>query len=129
MNFRRLILPGGMYFFTLVTFKRQLIFGNPDALATLREAFRYVLYRHPFAIDACVILPNHIHMIWTLPEDDHDYPTRMRLLKSRFPYRLASKPTWNVPPSRKMKKEQAVWQRRYWEHLIRDQEDFKNHVE
>jgi putative transposase len=129
MNYRRCIIPGGTYFFTVVTYSRQQLFDNPANIATLREAFRYVLDRHPFEIDACVILPDHIHSIWTLPENDRDYPTRWRLLKNRFTYQLASKPQNGPSSSRKMKHEQAIWQRRYWEHLIRDEDDFRMHVE
>lgn len=129
MNYRRCIQPGGTFFFTIVTFIRQPLFTSPENIATLREAFRYVLNRHLFEIDACAVLPDHIHTIWTLPENDHDYPTRLRLLKSRFTYKLESKPQQMVSPSRKMKQEQAVWQRRYWEHLIRDEDDFRHHIE
>jgi putative transposase len=75
-----------------------------------------------------VILPDHIHTIWTLAEDDGDYPTRWRLLKSFFTRKLITRSKELITSSRKMKGEQAVWQRRYWEHLIIDAEDLDRHL-
>ena len=128
MKYRRCFLPGGTFFFTVVTYNRNIIFHNPETVTLLRDAFQYVLDRHPFQIDACVILPDHIHTIWTLPENDSDYAMRWRLLKSHFTSRFELKQS-ALSASRKIKKEQAVWQRRYWEHLIRDEEDLMRHVE
>ena len=104
------------------------ILTQPKNVSLLREALRRVMQKHPFTIDAFVLLPDHLHCIWTLPQSDRDYSTRWRLVKSYFSRQCDgrhSKPS----ESRQKKKEQAVWQRRFWEHLIRDDEDFVRHVE
>ena len=75
MNYRRSRLAGGTYFFTVVTANRSPVFNHPAAVQCLRTAFRSVKCRHPFIIDAMVVLPDHIHCIWTLPVDDSNYPT------------------------------------------------------
>lgn len=127
MNYRRVINPGGTFFFTVVTFNRLHLLTRDDHVDLLREAFHYVTKNHPFRVDACVVLPDHLHTIWTLPDDDHDYSTRWRLIKSYFSHRLPEQPS-NIPGSRAAKEERAVWQRRFWEHAIRDQRDFENHL-
>ena len=129
MQYRRITAPGGTFFFTLVTFKRRMIFADEQAVALLREAFHSVQLNHPFKIEAAVILPDHLHMLWHLPEGDSDYSTRWRLIKSHFTHQWGG--TKDIPntPSRQLKGEQAVWQRRYWEHLIRDEADWLRHVE
>ena len=85
--------------------------------------------RHPFKIDACVILPDHFHTVWTLPENDRDYPTRLRLIKGYFTRKLDDQQADLQNTSRKINGEQAVWQRRYWEHMLRDERDFWQHIE
>jgi putative transposase len=82
---------------------------------------------HPFIIDAIVILPDHLHTLWQLPENDADYPMRWRLIKSAFSRALPQ--TEGISTSRRKKAERGIWQRRYWEHLIRDEIDFKRHVD
>jgi len=129
MRYRRLIAPGGTFFFTVVTFARTAWFGTGETVELLRDAFRNVIRSHPFEIDASVILPNHLHMLWTLPEGDSDYPTRWRLIKSNFTRCFTGKNDSPIISSRLKKNEQAVWQRRYWEHQIRDERDFTRHVE
>ncbi len=84
MQYRRAKTPGGTYFFTVVTYQRRKILCEPDNIALLREIFRSVMTNHPFTIDAIVILPEHLHCIWTLPENDCDFSTRWRLIKSEF---------------------------------------------
>ena len=85
------------------------------------------MQRHPFTIDAIVVLPEHLHALWTLPEDDNDYATRWMLIKTAFS-RQIPKGEYRTA-SRKKKGERGIWQRRYWEHLIRDERDYKHHVE
>ncbi len=85
--------------------------------------------RHPFKIDAFVLLPEHLHCIWTLPNGDRDFSKRWRLIKSYFTRKCDEKYKLTPWESRKRKKEQAVWQRRFWEHLIGDDKDFVKHVE
>ena len=95
----------------------------------LRNALRHVMRRHPFKIDAFVLLPDHLHCIWTLPQGDDDFSTRWRLVKSYFSHRCESEYRGDVSASREKKREQAIWQRRFWEHAIRDEEDYARHVE
>jgi putative transposase len=116
--------PGGTFFFTI-----RLADRSSDLLvrkiADLRRAMRDTKQRHPFEIDAIVILPNVIHTIWILPEGDTDYPNRVGMLKSRF---SRSQP---MPAHRTLTQikrgEKAIWQRRYWEHHIRDAADLARH--
>ncbi len=129
MDYRRVYVPGGTYFFTVVTDNRRPIFSTPDAVEKLREAFRYTMDRFPFIIVACVILPDHIHFIWALPPDACDYSTRWRLIKSHFTRHWHPRGAISASPSRKLKGEADVWQRRFWEHMIRDEVDLANHVE
>jgi len=129
MKYRRAFLLGGTFFFTVVTCNRQKILANEPNILLLREVFRYVLDRHPFQMDALVVLADHIHAIWTLPEDDSDYSTRWRLIKSYFSRNLPNKANTGPSVSRINKSEQSIWQRRFWEHLIRDEQDLQRHVE
>ncbi len=129
MQYRRAKTPGGTYFFTVVTYQRRKILCEPDNIALLREIFRSVMTNHPFSIDAIVILPEHLHCIWTLPENDCGFSTRWRLIKSEFSRRCHPKYQQQPSASRQRKQEQAIWQRRFWEHLIRDERDFTQHVE
>jgi putative transposase len=129
MEYRRAKITGGTYFFTLVTHHRRSFLCEDVSIDLLRESFRYVMQRHPFEIDAAVILPEHLHCIWTLPEGDSDYSMRWRLIKTFFSRRCGSDVKGQVSASRRHKKEQAVWQRRFWEHCIRDEQDWFRHVE
>jgi putative transposase len=139
MRYRRANVRGGTYFFTVVTFKRIKIFAKPENVALLRSAIKEVMQKHPFKIDAFVLLPDHLHCIWTLPQQDSDFSTRWRLIKSYFSRNFDQRnvgwvegrnPTNEAhTASRQMEKEKPVWQRRFWEHLIRDQKDLKRHIE
>ena len=129
MRYVRTQAKGGTFFFTVVTYRRKNILGGPENVSLLKEAFRAVMDAHPFIIDAIVVLPDHLHCLWTLPESDNDFPTRWRLIKSAFSRRCGSESKGTPSISRSAKKEQAVWQRRYWEHQIRDEGDFVRHVE
>jgi putative transposase len=129
MRYRRAKLPGGSFFFTVVTERRHALLTAPDVVDVLRTAFRVVRERRPFRIEAAVILPDHLHCIWTLPPGDTDFATRWRLVKTWFTRHLdpARRPVPNR--ARTAKREQALWQRRYWEHALRDESDFVRHVE
>ena len=129
MQYRRAINPGGTFFFTLVTEQRRPLLASQESIAVLREAFRSVKAHRPFQIDAIVILPEHLHCIWTLPIHDADFATRWRLVKTWFTKHRD--PALRVPANqaRRTRKEQAIWQHRYWEHQIRDEVDFTRHVE
>jgi putative transposase len=95
----------------------------------LREAFRTVRNKRPFRVEAMVVLPDHLHCIWTLPPGDADFATRWRLIKTWFTKHCD--PALRMPPNpaRMKKTQQALWQHRYWEHLLRDEADFARHVE
>ena len=128
MNYRRAKTRGGTYFFTIVTFNRMNILCTPKHIVQMREAFNYVKKRHPLILDAIAILPDHLHFILTLPLGDANFPTRLMLLKSHFTRNCVTR-DHEISASRIRKKEKAIWQRRYWEHLIRDEEDFTRHVD
>jgi putative transposase len=129
MKYRRSFSPGGTFFFTQVTYKRRPIFSTPQAVEHLRRAFRYTMPRMPFTIVASVILPDHMHFIWTLPPENSDFSTRWRLIKSHFTRNWCAKDSVSENASRVQKGEKDVWQRRFWEHLIRDELDLIRHVE
>ena len=124
-NYRRYRIDGGTYFFTVNLAERQrsLLTERIDAL---REAFRVVKNAHPFVIDAVVVLPEHLHTIWTLPQGDADFSLRWRQIKSAFS--SAIEKDERISNSRLRKQERGVWQRRFWEHAIRDEEDFKRKI-
>ncbi len=120
-NYRRVFIPGGTFFFTLVTWQRQPLLASGERVAWLREAFAHVRARRPFAIDGIVVLPDHLHCVMRLPEGDTDYPGRWREIKKRFSGR--------VDVDTNARNERAVWQRRYYEHAIRDDTDWRRHLD
>ncbi len=125
-GYRRNFVKGGSYFFTVALADRSqgLLVEHVDAL---RDAFRQVKAEYPFGLDAVVILPEHLHCIWTLPEGDDDYPNRWRRIKAAFSRCL---PDCNPRSASKIAKgERGIWQRRYWEHTLRDEEDSQRHVD
>ncbi len=129
MQYRRVFIPGASFFFTVVTEGRRPILGSAATVAVLREAFRQVSAKRSFVVDAAVILPDHLHCIWTLPPDDADFPTRWRLIKTWFTNH--SSPDLRGQPnlSRVSKASQALWQHRYWEHCLRDEADYSAHCD
>ena len=124
-DYRRVWHPGGTYFFTVNLLQRQ---GN-DLLVRhidlLREVVTKVRQRHPFVIHGWVVLPEHLHCIIELPANDADYATRWRLIKMGFSKALPL--TEQRSQVRVARGERGIWQRRYWEHLIRDEADFQAH--
>jgi putative transposase len=98
-----------------------------EHIELLRSAFRYVQQRHKFTLEATVVLPDHLHAIWTLPEGDADFAVRWRLMKSAFSRGLPLGERRSQSRSRKA--ERGIWQRRYWEHTLRDENDFERHVD
>ena len=126
MRYRRANVAGATYFFTanLADRRAGLLVEHIDAL---RDALQRVKRAHPFQIDAMVVLPDHLHALWTLPRDDADFATRWMLIKAGFSRQIP--PCERRTPSRIAKGERGIWQRRYWEHLIRDERDFARHVE
>jgi len=129
MQYRRTFIPGGSYFFTLVTYQRRKLFVDEKTIEILREAFRQVRAKRLFTLDAMVLLPDHLHCIWTLPPGDADFATRWRLIKTWFSKHCDASLRITPTDSRAKKAQQALWQHRYWEHLLRDETDFAHHVD
>ena len=129
MQYRRSRAKGATFFFTVVTHNRKKILCNEKNVALLKEAFWYVLGRHSFRIRAFVLLEDHIHCIWTLPEDDNDFSMRWQLIKGYFSRKCDDKYKGLRSVSRLEKGEQGVWQRRFWEHQIRNEVNFVRYVE
>lgn len=132
-NYRRATVPGAIYFFTVALADRRsrVLVEHSDAL---RAAFVATAREHPVRVDAMVVPPDHLHAVWRLPDGDADFPLRWRKLKSRFTRavgrRVGDTPTlWRRSESKARKGERGLWQRRYWEHMIRDAEDWRRHVE
>jgi putative transposase len=122
-------IPGATYFFT-VTLQDRTARWLVDHRATLRSCVARVRELHPFQIEAAVVLPDHLHALWTLPAEDSRYPLRWQLIKRSFTRRLAQGGFLDLAAaSRRGADERSVWQRRYWEHQIRDEEDFARHVD
>jgi putative transposase len=125
-QYRRDSTAGGTWFFTVNLAERRSAL-LVDEIDTLRAAFRSVRTRHPFDVNAIVILPDHIHAIWTLPEGDADFALRWRLIKTTF---SRAQPAFERrSESRKSRHERGIWRRRYWEHRIRDSRDMSAHVD
>ncbi len=125
VQYRRNRVPGGTYFFTVTLHDRKAK-TLVEHIHALRVAFRHTLRQRPFRIDAIVVLPDHLHSVWTLPPGDVDYAGRWRAIKSRFTRELARA---GIEISHNAKGEYDLWQRRYWEHTIRDEQDFARHVD
>jgi putative transposase len=126
-EYRRAWLPGATWFFTVNLAERR---GNRllvERIDVLRTAFRYVRVRHPFDLEAVVILPDHLHCVWTLAPGDKDFSSRWSLIKGHFS--RAIEKGERISQSRAKRGERGLWQRRFWEHLIRDQSDFNRHVD
>lgn len=125
-NYFRPVQPGAVWFFTVCLANRRsdLLVRHVDVL---REVLCEVRRARPFAVDAIVVLPDHLHCLWTLPENDGDYARRWSQLKAAFTRTIGSPAPRSM--SRALRRERGVWQRRYWEHLIRDQDDYDRHVE
>jgi len=122
----RAFVPGGAFFFTvtLLERRRKLLTENIDHL---REVFEGARRRRPFTIEAIVILPDHLHCIWTLPAGDADFSTRWHDIKARFAAQIPREE--RLSTRRLQKGERGIWQRRFWEHVIRDEADYARHVD
>jgi putative transposase len=125
-NYRRFYVPGGTYFFTVSLLERRSDFlvRHIDAL---REAVRATRRHRPFHIDGWVVLPDHLHCLWTLPPGDADFSNRWKAIKMRFVQTI--EPVERRSNVRGKRGERAIWQRRFWEHAIRDEEDYARHLD
>mgnify|MGYP001256858398 FL=1 len=119
--YRRAYVAGATYFFTVVTRNRRPIFTDAERVDVLRQAIRQVMASRPFSIEAMVVLPDHLHSLWRLPEGDADFSARWREIKKATSRHIA--------PATNARRERPVWQRRFWEHLIRDADDWRRHVD
>jgi putative transposase len=130
-EYRRAFLPGGTFFFTFVTAGRAPILATPEARVCLRTALQQTAARWPFAIRAIVLLPDHLHTIWTLPDGDADFSRRWAFLKKQFTrgWLAAGGAEQATSHSRRRNRRRGVWQRRFWEHTIRDEVDFIRHCD
>ena len=130
-NYRRVCIKGSTVFITMVTLNRHHLFLEAPARAVLRRAWNTTVDRFPFTADAICLLPDHLHALITLPEDDDDYSLRIREIKRLFTRhylaKFGEKGIRNT--SRQSKQEAAIWQRRFWEHTIRDERDYQNHFD
>ena len=130
-NYRRKYIGSGTYFFTVKTYKGQKLFSESAALGCLRASMAAVKAKWPFEIQAMVVLPEHLPCIWTLPPELPDYSSRWGQIKRNFTkmWLSQSKVNIQVSSSRQKRKEQGFWQRRFWEHAIRDRDDFARHMD
>lgn len=136
-NYRRSFVPGGTYFFTLVTYQRQRILCDDIVRLALHEAIVTTRRKHPFKSDAWVLLHDHLHCILTLPDGDDDYSKRWSMIKRLVTQQVGgahgapygdqtvgcASRTNPISASRKKRREGNIWQRRFWEHQVRDEQD------
>jgi putative transposase len=122
---------GSTYFFTVVTYERRKILTQDIGRQLLSKAFSEVKTQYPFALEAWVLLPDHLHAIWTLPAGDMDYSKRWGLIKAKFSKegKAFFHEDQAVNSSRIRRRETHIWQRRFWEHAIRDDADYGRHVD
>lgn len=130
-QYHRARIPGGSFFFTVVTEQRQRVLTQAAVRYALREAIQEVRRDRPFRIDGWVLLPDHLHAVWTLPADDDDYATRWRLIKGRVTRQLgeAFRNADAMTSRRLAKGHGSLWQHRYWEHWLRDEADVRHHLD
>lgn len=124
-NYLRARAKGACYFFTVNLAQRgdDLLARNID---DLRAAYRLTMAEHPVRCDAMVVLPDHLHAVWTLPPGDADFSIRWKKIKTRFTKAVGASRPCSV--SKRAKGEKGIWQRRFWEHMIRDEADFAAHT-
>jgi putative transposase len=145
-EYRRIKRAGGTYFFTVATHGRRPILINPEVRQALRKGINQVRQTMPLTIEAWVLLPDHLHTIWTLPKGDANYQARWAIIKRAVTKRFLrpvsdeslinvvrkTHPTFTgnkISASRQKRQEGGFWQRRFWEHVIRDEDDFQRHMD
>ena len=126
-NYRRAFSPGETFFFTIVTHRRRKIFSDPICVQHLRRAMRDEQEQNPFEIVAAVVLPDHLHLMWRLPDGDSDYSSRIGRLKAHFT-KIGGEAVSAAKDVALQQGYRAVWQPRFWEHVIRDDDDFERHL-
>jgi putative transposase len=128
-EYRRILIPGGTYFFTVATYQRRKVFIEPQACELLKTAWLRVSKNHPFITEAFCLLPDHFHCVITLPENENDFSIRIREIKRLFSRSYEDKIKNPLNYSREKRCERYIWQRRFWDHLVRDEKDLTNHIE
>jgi putative transposase len=129
-NYIRAKFEGGYYFFTVVTYRRARLFTEELARHILRQAITKTQSSHPFEVIAICLLPDHLHCVWKLPEEDADFSTRWSSIKGIFSREyLRANQQEHVSLSRADKGEVCIWQKRFWEHQIRDERDLQRHID
>ena len=129
-DYRQPFFPGGAFFFTLVTQGRRNLFADDTTRRLLRDAIYLEQYEYPFELTAIVLLPEHLHCIWQLPEGDSDFSKRWSRIKRRFTklWLGAGGGESAVSQTRRRHRECGVWQKRFWDHRIRNEDDMIRHV-
>ncbi len=129
-NYIRAHLPGGSFFFTVITYNRYPIFKSMHSRRLLKKSWLTTIKKRPFFLEAICLLPEHIHFIMRLPENDIDYSTRISSMKAHFTkYFLEENHGKGFFLGYRDKGERTVWQHRFWEHMIRDEDDLIKHIE
>ncbi len=130
-NYRRAYIAGSTVFLTWVTYRRAPLFSHPDTVALLRQAVRKAKREADFQIVAAAVLPDHLHFIWTLPPDDHNYSKRVGRIKVLFTRALRGHDAQPeaLSPSRRKHRESDVWQRRFWEHTLRSEAELSRYLD
>ena len=130
-NYRRPDAAGATFFFTVITLNRRAILTEPVSRQALRESIQEVREDMPFEIDSWVLLPDHLHAMWTLPPEDGNFSIRWGRIKKGFTSRVRSffdEPAL-LTSSRRMRRESTIWQRRFWDHQIRNEADYRRHMD
>jgi len=125
-RYRRVKVEGGWFFFTVTLADRSSDFLVRH-IERLRNAYASARKRDPLETIAICVLPDHLHAIWALPEDDADFSRRWSLIKHDFSRGLPADPERSL--SKLAKREKGIWQRRFWEHAIRDEADLSRHID
>ena len=130
-NWRRAVVPGGTFFFTVVTDQRRPIFSSANARTILGNVIRECQRTHPFEVRAIVLLPDHLHAIWCMPRGDSNYSGRWQWIKTQFTQRwlAAGGSECKVSQGRKNDGRRGVWQPKFWEHTIEEEDDFESHFD
>jgi len=126
-DYRRAFQPGGTFFFTVVSYRRRPFLTEARSRQALRQAFEHTRVRFPFRQEAVVLLPDHLHCLWTLPEGDADFSVRWKVIKFRFDrlYLGSVGSEATVGDSGRRRRERGLWQRRFWEHTVRNAREFE----
>ena len=130
-DYRRWFVPGGTFFITVVTYARRPLLTSDHARLFLRNAIASVRERHPLKLLANVLLPDHWHLVIQLPSGDEGYSLRMKQIKAEFSdeWLAAGLPEATVTKSQRKRGDRGIWQPRFWEHTVRDEDDLERCVD